>query len=230
MLVIELSLDPSLVREEARIVAPIKHQIEFSQRWIQCPMASAYRCARTGDHHRARSYRPRCKRYNPPQESYWSHPNGPLSPRGLSPRTRAHTQEHRPACTPPTLAARHQRNVKSRLSRPAWILHCSSGPGCPMLPPESRRGRTEAREILFPTVTTKPNFCSGSIASFQALTSHFRSTSNCGHRTAPGIERTETTAASETAPYGRSAKSQAAAYSRVLACAGLRHHSATANE
>jgi len=28
------------------------------------------------------------------------------------------------------------------------------------------------------------------------------------------------TATSETAPYGRSAKSQAAAYSRVLACAG----------
>ena len=33
----------------------------------------------------------------------------------------------------------------------------------------------------------------------------------------PVIERIETTAASETAPYGRGAKSQAAAYSRVLA-------------
>jgi hypothetical protein len=46
----------------------------------------------------------------------------------------------------------------------------------------------------------------------------------------PGIKRIETTAASETAPYGRSAKSQAPAYSRVLACASLRHHSATAKQ
>jgi len=46
----------------------------------------------------------------------------------------------------------------------------------------------------------------------------------------PGIERKETPAASETAGYGRSAKSQAAAYSRVLACASLRHHSAKAKQ
>src|SRR6266851_4239662 len=38
------------------------------------------------------------------------------------------------------------------------------------------------------------------------------------------------TATSETAPYGRSAKSQLVAYSRVLACVWLRRHSATAKQ
>jgi hypothetical protein len=66
---------------------------------------------------------------------------------------------------------------------------------------------------------------------------NFRSTPKNGHRadsqdgSAPcPWGRIETTATSENCPCGRSAKSHAVAYSRVLACVRLRRHSATAKQ
>jgi hypothetical protein len=55
-------LTPHPIGRKPRTIAPLEHQIDFSQRWTRCPTASEYRCARHDGHHRARSCQVLCTR------------------------------------------------------------------------------------------------------------------------------------------------------------------------